>query len=127
MGNPTVRSILDDGKGRQFTSELHGVESVALKQKENFQEVREPGDYAWETWAESFDMLVLVCPFCGFEAPMPWLIKVDCKDPLDIVPELYCKNCVTFFYIIKGVAYKSWLPLENLKKALEEKHGNDFK
>lgn len=115
-----IRSLTDDGFGRELPLKIKGSQFVTLKRKEEWLEVKEPGDYAWSTWAETFEMLVLVCPFCGFEAPMPWLIKTNCKDPLDIAQELFCKNCVTFFHIINGAAYKSWIPLEEFKKCLLE-------
>ena len=119
MKDLSIRSITDDGFGRERPHKLKGSKFVTLNRKEDWKEVKEPGDYAWTTWAETFESLVLVCPFCGFEAPMPWLIKTNCKDPLDIAQELYCKKCATFFCIIKGVAYKSWIPLEQLKSYLK--------
>jgi len=113
-----ITTHYDDGRGHVLLKIEKSTDCVTMRKKEDFHDVAEAGDYAFETWAESFDFLVLVCPFCGWEAPMPWHITVVEKDPLDILQELSCSKCSTTFFIIKGTAYKCWLPMEGLKKCL---------
>jgi hypothetical protein len=115
MADTTLTTIWDDGKGRipiQKSDEPESSFIVNLRLVEDWKEVSKAGDYAFScligTW--SYECLVLLCPFCGFEAPLPFLMTVQSKDPLQIKEELSCGLCSTRFYVIKGQAIKSWFP-----------------
>lgn len=116
-----IRTLFDDGKGR-VSLEI-SEPPVVMHRKEHYSDISEKGDYAFDTWADTFDFLVMGCPFCGFGAPMPWLIKIITKEPLDILQELHCGKCHAGFVVIQGVAHRSWLPTEEfecLTKKLSE-------
>lgn len=114
-----VVTQIDDGRGRFLQDRKEPA--VIMTRKEDWHDVSAAGDYAFSEFA-GFEFLVVVCPFCGFEAPLPWLIKVVSTEPLTIDQELFCKKCDTFFHVIEGSAYKSWAQLkyEELKKHLKE-------
>jgi len=108
----------DDRLGRKLSKpELSGIK---MSLKEDWEMVKKAGDYTFIPY-ETIDCLIVMCPFCGFEAPVPWLVKVESKDPLEIKQELYCEKCHTIFHVIQGSAYKSWIPLDALKKCLDKK------
>jgi uncharacterized protein YbaR (Trm112 family) len=77
---------------------------VKLKQKDVWWHISQPGDYAWEECCEQ--RLILACPFCGSDAPVPYTVTVEQKEPLTIVEELHCGFCEAAFEIRDGEAIK---------------------
>ena len=113
MANVTETAHYDDGKGRTRPSnEPKKSDAVELRLIENWEEVSKPGDYSFSCQIGSWglEVLVMLCPFCGFEAPMPFLTKVEEKEPLTLAEEMRCGRCFVSFHVIKGKAIKSWFP-----------------
>lgn len=103
----------DDGKGRTRPSkEPAKSETIDLKYVKNWEDVKNPGDYSFSCQIGSWgvEVVVMVCPFCGFEAPLPFLIRVEEKEPLTLKDEMKCGRCSVSFHVIKGKAIKSWIP-----------------
>lgn len=104
---------IDDGRGRlRQDYDERQKSAVTMTCKEDWRDVNDPGDYAFSHFVETFEIVVMGCPFCSFEAPLPLLIKITSRNPLTIAQELFCKKCDTFFHVIEGKAYKSWARLE---------------
>lgn len=103
---------IDDGKGREFkfSPQEKPEQPKILTEIEDWKKLQNPGEYAFHRLTIGLDCLILVCPFCGFEAPMPWLLTIVSKNPLEVAEELQCRKCSIHFYILKGYVSKSWLP-----------------
>ncbi len=78
---------------------------VPLHLKKDLEGLTDSGDYCWQQHnAFPFDILILSCPFCNRDAPVPTLIKVFSKQPITIEGEMHCGFCGVGFRIIDGVA-----------------------
>lgn len=111
-----TRHLHYDGRGR-WPGKNFRVDFVTLN-RNDFEE-KNAGDYSWLEFG-GFKFLLLSCPFCGFDAPVPALAKINFEEPLDLETELFCGNCLAYFQIIQGVAHRSWIPLEKIKNVLSE-------
>jgi hypothetical protein len=91
---------------------------LALNHKPDWQEIGEPGDYAF-TEALGLQVLVMRCPFCNSESPYPPLAKKILKNnPLTIEGSIFCSQCDVNFVVQDGVAFRAGLTLEILKEEL---------
>jgi hypothetical protein len=111
MRDRSVTTVWDDGKGRLLPSKEPKKPDTIVLHLKDWHEISEHGDYAftYELAFGVFECLVLRCPFCNFEQPVPTFTKVTKKNPLNIEEEMYCRNCLTFFHVINGIATRSWI------------------
>jgi len=77
-----------------------------LKRRLHWSDISLPGEWAWVETLE-FDFLMLICPFCGFEAPVPHTNKVVSGTPLTLEEQLTCGNCGQSFHVFNDKAIKS--------------------
>lgn len=114
MANPKLHQKVDDGKGIEKPLPSK-PDNIPLRKRASWNEVLLPGDYVWIQTYE-MNVLMMACPFCGFESPVPHTVPVEKSDPLQLGKEIYCVMCGQGFHVIGGKAIRSWGHLEFVKE-----------
>lgn len=79
------------------------INAVTLISSPNWRKSNTPGQYGWEV-VGGYEFLILICPFCGHDSPVPWLTEIKSKNPLELGEDLYCPKCETTFGVKDGIA-----------------------
>lgn len=107
MANPKLTQRIDDGKGREKPVPIRPDVFPLSRQRDWTGGNLKAGEWVW---VETFDIdfLILACPFCGMESPLPHTTKITSGDPLTLAEEISCGNCGDSFHVINNQAIRSW-------------------
>ena len=111
MANPELAQKTDDGKGREKPSPTRPDVFPLKRQKEWTGGNLNSGEWVWVETID-IDFLILACPFCGMESPLPHTTKITTVDPLTLEEEISCGNCGENFHVINDKAIRSWGKIE---------------